>query len=83
MEVLIRQILHAHGDLAVPVESLGPDANLFDAGLSSFSSVEVMVALEELLGAPLPDRLLRRSTFETIAALCSAAEEVRAATAAA
>ena len=77
MEALIREILRGHADISVPVDRLASDTNLYDAGLSSFGSVEVMVALEEHFGAPMPERLLRRSTFESIAALCDAAEELR------
>jgi acyl carrier protein len=78
METLIREILREQGDLSVPVDSLASDASLFDAGLSSFGSVEVMVALEDRLGVTFPEHLLRRSTFETIAGLSRAAEELRA-----
>jgi len=83
MEAMIRDILRSHGDLAVPVEGLSIHADLFDAGLSSFGTVEVMIALEERLGASLPESMLTRSTFQSIASLCAAAETLRATKAAA
>lgn len=76
MEDVVRRILDTRGDLAVPVAQLGLAANLFDAGLSSFGAVEVMVGLEEHFGSSFPDRLLRRETFSTIGALIGAAEEL-------
>ena len=77
MEETIREILRSHGELSVPVESLTLHADLFDAGLSSFSTVEVMLALEACLGTSIPEHLLTRSTFRSIAALCKAAEQLR------
>ena len=83
MEDVVREILRSRGDLAVPVEKLSRDANLFDAGLSSFGTVEVMIALEERLGTAMPEQMLTRATFGSIAALCDAAETMRAAASAA
>ena len=83
MESVVREILRSRGDLAVPVEKLSRDANLFDAGMSSFGTVEVMLALEEELGVTLPEHMLTRETFGSIAALCGAIEKLRATTAAA
>ena len=76
MEETVRQILRTRGDLAIPVETLSAQANLFDAGLSSFGTVEVMIALEEHLGTSLPEHMLTRSTFQSIAALSAAAESL-------
>ncbi len=76
MESVVRQILDSRGDCAVPVAQLTLTANLFDAGLSSFGAVEVMVGLEDHFGSSFPDHLLRRETFSTIAALIGAAEEL-------
>ena len=83
MENVVREILRSRGDLSVPIEKLSRNANLFDAGLSSFGTVEVMLALEEHLGVTLPEHMLTRETFGSIAALCDAAETLRATTAAA
>jgi acyl carrier protein len=77
MEQIVREIVGTRGDLAVPVGRLAATANLFDAGLSSFGTVEVMLALEERLGVTFPDTMLTRATFESIAALCAAVETLR------
>ncbi|WP_216918389.1 acyl carrier protein [Synechococcus sp. CCAP 1479/10] len=76
MDDVVRRILDERGDLSVPAAQLGLVADLFDAGLSSFGAVEVMVGLEEHFGSSFPDRLLRRETFSTIGALIGAAEEL-------
>jgi len=42
----IREVLADHGRLALPVESLSDDTDLFGAGMTSHASVNVMLALE-------------------------------------
>ena len=73
----IRAVLLEHGRLARPVETLGDDADLFQAGMTSHASVDVMLALEGRLGVEFPDRMLRRSVFQSISALASAIDELR------
>ncbi len=76
MEDVVRDILRSRGDLSVPVDTLDRHASLFDAGLSSFGTVEVMLGLEERLGTTIPDHLLTRETFSSIASLAAAAEKL-------
>jgi acyl carrier protein len=54
------------------VESLPEEADLFEAGLTSHASVNVMLALEEAFDVEFPDSLLRRSSFESIASIRAA-----------
>ena len=42
----IRTVLTEHGRLAVPVDTLDEDTDLFGAGMTSHASVNVMLALE-------------------------------------
>ena len=69
MRDAIRTVLDECGRLAVPPGSLGDGDNLFEAGLSSMATVNVMLALEERFGIEIPDRLLGRRSFESIAAI--------------
>jgi len=46
--------------------------------MSSFASVNVMLALEDRFEIEFPDELLTRSAFESIAALRSAVNRLRA-----
>lgn len=41
--------------------------NLFDAGMTSFACVQLMLGIEEAFDIEFPDSLLARATFETIA----------------
>src|SRR3712207_5633924 len=78
MEDFVREILRTRGDLSVPVETLDRHADLFDAGLSSFGTVEVMLGMEERLGTTIPDDMLTRETFSSIAALAAAVAKLGA-----
>jgi len=74
----IREVLAAHGRLAVDAASLDRDANLYEAGLTSHASVTVMLALEDAFDVEFPDRLLTKATFSSIAAIEAALSEASA-----
>lgn len=65
----IRTILSQHAKLSVDVASLNDDADLYSAGLSSFATVQLMLALEEEFNIEIPDKLLNRRSFESITAI--------------
>jgi acyl carrier protein len=73
----IREILRQHARLSVDVDSLSPEADLFRAGMSSHASVNVMLALEDSFGVEFPDAMLKRTVFESIAAISSAVDDLR------
>ena len=68
----IRAILNEHVQLAVNLAELPDDADLYAAGLSSFATVHLMLALEERFDVEFPDRMLNRRSFESIAAIRTA-----------
>jgi acyl carrier protein len=78
VEETIRVVLTDHGRLAVPVESLSDDADLFGAGMTSHASVNVMLALEDAFDFEFPEKMLKKSTFESIDAIRSAVTEMAA-----
>ncbi len=74
----VRDVLRDHARLPVDVGSIGADADLFAAGMSSHASVSVMLALEDSFDIEFPDAMLKRSVFETIASIDAAVREIRA-----
>jgi acyl carrier protein len=72
----IRAILTEHGRLAKEVSGLGDDGDLYQAGMTSHASVNVMLALEGAFDVEFPDAMLRRSVFESIASIRAAIEEL-------
>ncbi|WP_052584465.1 acyl carrier protein [Azospirillum baldaniorum] len=58
--------------MATDASALSDEDDLYAAGLTSHGSVNLMLALEERYGVEFPEHLLRRRTFESIAAIRSA-----------
>ena len=73
----IRAIVGAHGRLLVDVATLGDDSDLYEAGLTSLSTVNLMLALEEHFDVEFLDRMLGRKTFQSIRSLSDAITELR------
>jgi acyl carrier protein len=65
-----------HARLSVDVAQLDSEASLYQAGLTSHASVNLMLALEDHFGIEFPERMLRRRTFENISAIQSAIHEL-------
>lgn len=66
MEEVIRRILRDSGKLAVDIDSVGSDEDLYERGLTSHACVNVMLGLEDEYDFEFPDRLLRMSTFQSV-----------------
>jgi acyl carrier protein len=62
----IRRILREHGRLSVDADALEPDSDLYQAGMTSHASVNVMLALEGEFDIEFPDQMLKRSMFDSI-----------------
>jgi acyl carrier protein len=72
----IRAILREHGRLAVDVAGLSDRSSLYEAGLTSHASVNLMLALEERFNVEFPERMLRRGSFASICAIRTGLEEL-------
>jgi acyl carrier protein len=77
MEDRIREIIDAHAHLTMSATSLPEEADLYAAGMSSQASVSIMVALEDEFGIEFPDRMLKRSVFQSIASIRAALLEIQ------
>lgn len=72
----IRGVLRDHARLPVDIDSLADSDDLFQAGMSSHASVNVMLALEDTFDIEFPDQMLKRSVFESVAGIESAIGEL-------
>ena len=72
----IRKVVANHARLGVDVSTLDDGADLYQAGMTSHASVNLMLALEDEFDIEFPDRLLKRSVFESVAAIRAALEEL-------
>lgn len=66
-EATIRAVIAKHGRMPCDVSTLSGEADLYAAGLKSFSSVQIMLGLEEAFDIEFPERMLNRATFQSIA----------------
>jgi acyl carrier protein len=65
-ESRIRRVLKEHGRLNKDSEALSATDDLYQAGLTSHASVNVMLALEGEFDVEFPDSMLNRNVFECI-----------------
>ena len=72
----IRNIVVQHGRLSADPASLGPDSDLYKAGLTSLATVGVMLALEDHFEIEFPNTMLNRKTFSSLEALSDAIEQL-------
>jgi acyl carrier protein len=72
----IRSVIRTHGRLPMDVDDLAEDADLFQAGMTSHASVNVMLGLEDAFDLEFPDRMLTRSVFESVSSIRAALVEL-------
>ncbi|MEV1133878.1 acyl carrier protein [Rhodococcus coprophilus] len=75
-EQAIRKVLDEHAKLSVDATDLDIAADLYELGLTSHASVNVMLALEDTFDVEFPDELLRKSTFASVDSIRSALTEL-------
>ena len=68
----VRDIVREHGRLSVDVDTLADGDSLYEAGMTSHASVNVMLALEDTFDLEFPDEMLKRSVFESVASISEA-----------
>ena len=73
----IRQILQDHARLSTDAATIDEQADLYQAGMTSHASVNVMLALEDAFDIEFPDSMLKRGVFESIAAIDEAVRTIR------
>jgi acyl carrier protein len=73
----IRKLIAQHARLAVDVDTLADDASLYEAGMTSHATVNLMLALEGSFDVEFPDSMLRRGVFESVAAIEAALSELQ------
>ncbi len=66
MQDQIRDVLAAHGRMAVDPREVDDQADLYELGLTSHASVDVMLALEDAFDIEFPDEVLKKSTFASV-----------------
>jgi acyl carrier protein len=74
----IRRVLRDHARLPVEVDQLDDDTDLFQAGMTSHASVNVMLGLEDAFDVEFPDAMLKASVFQSVASIADAIGQLQA-----
>lgn len=77
----IRELIARHGRLIVDPATLDAESDLYEAGLTSLTTVNLMLAIEEHFDIEFKDSMLGRKTFGSLRALAAAVAELTGATA--
>ncbi len=78
MDDRIRAVIGQYAKLSTDAGALADADDLYAAGMTSHASVNLMLALENEFDIEFPDRMLRRSVFESVASIRSALLELTA-----
>ena len=70
----VRQIIREHGRLPADLDKLDDEADLYQAGMTSHASVNVMLALESEFDVEFPDAMLKRTVFQSVRSISDALE---------
>lgn len=73
----IRQIIRDHAGLRLDFDKVVYSTDLYRAGMTSYASVALMIALENEFELEFPDAMLSRSVFESIDSIASAIESLQ------
>ena len=74
--VTVRGILEAYGRLGDGPLEVSDEDDLYDAGMTSHASVDVMLALEGRFDLEFPEEMLRREVFRTVSSISNAIQEL-------
>jgi acyl carrier protein len=75
----IRQVIREHGHLPVDISTLDDETDLFQAGMTSHASVNLMLGLESAFDVEFPDAMLKRSVFQSVSAIKAALAQLQVA----
>ena len=77
MKERIQKIVKDNAGLGVGFENIDYSTNLYRAGMTSYASVVLMIALENEFSIEFPDGMLSRSVFESIDSIATAIESLQ------
>ncbi len=72
----VRRVIRDHARLPIDVDGLDDLTDLYDAGMTSHASVNLMLALEAEFDVEFPDAMLKRDVFESVAAIADALDRL-------
>lgn len=79
IDAQIREVLRDQARLSKDAMTLDASEDLYQAGMTSHASVNVMLGLEGAFDIEFPDHMLKRNVFNSIASIRAAVQELTAA----
>jgi acyl carrier protein len=79
IDAQIREVLRDQARLGKDAMTLDASEDLYQAGMTSHASVNVMLGLEGAFDIEFPDHMLKRNVFNSIASIRAAVQELTAA----
>jgi acyl carrier protein len=73
----IRKLIGEYARLAVDPKSLADSDDLYDQGMTSHSSVGLMLGLENEFGVEFPDTMLTRDVFSSVESIAAAVHSLQ------
>jgi len=77
MKERIQKLVKDNAGLGAGFEQIDHSTNLYRAGMTSYASVVLMIALENEFSIEFPDGMLSRSVFESIDSIAAAIESLQ------
>jgi len=77
MKERIQKLVKDNAGLGAGFEQIDHSTNLYRAGMTSYASVVLMIALENEFSIEFPDGMLSRSVFESIDSIATAIESLQ------
>ncbi len=68
----LRQIIKDTAHFEVSIDSISDDDDLYEAGLSSLNTIQLMLAIERHFNIEIPDQMLNRHLFQSVSSLAEA-----------
>jgi len=72
----IRELIELHAGIPQGTQEIADDTDLYRAGMKSFASVQLMLALEEAFDIEFPEEMLNRATFRSASAIADAVQQL-------
>ena len=77
MNEQIKAVIAGAGKLSVPAAGIGNGDSLHALGLTSLTTVSLMLALEDAFDVEFPDSLLSAQTFASVDSIAAALKSIR------
>jgi acyl carrier protein len=73
LRTIIKDVAH----LEVPIETVADGDDLYEAGLSSLNTIQLLLAIEHHFNIEVPDDMLSRALFQSIDSLAGAVTQLQ------